>query len=143
MRKGKTKRALKNQNLSHGLCYVEQGLKRPKLQGVSGLCPGGQKQHWLLLLSPRDIIHTHQRHSAWQKRGKKIQLPPQNSLKRAGKFQLQGLLSSEELKKRDQSELVTSCKVFKENREGLRDPLSPQERMPTYWCPLLTGTVDE
>lgn len=75
-------------------------------------------------------------------RRQKSQLPPQKSLKRAEKFQLQGLLSSEELKKRDQCE-PASCKVFKENREGLRDPLSPQERTHTYWCPLLTGTVDE
>lgn len=72
-------------------------------------------------------------------RRQKFQLPPQNSLKRAGKFQLQGLLSFEELQKRDQSELAASCKVFKENREGLRNPLSPQERTPyllvtpTYW----------
>lgn len=67
----------------------------------------------------------------------KISAPTLKQTEEGWKIQLQGLLSFEELKKRDQSELVASCKVFMENREGLRDPLSPKREG------LLTGTVDE
>lgn len=140
MRKGKTKKHYKNKISVMVYVMLNKGSRGQNSRVFLDSVLGDRSSASFSFLVP-GASNTLMGDTVHGKQEVNIQLPAQNSLERAGKFQLQVLLSFEELKKKDQSQLAPSCNLYGEQRrtEGSTQP--PREN--THWYLRLTGTVDE